>query len=37
MAGQTIAVLESLDHLSPDDREKICHRNAELMFGLRKR
>ncbi len=29
----TIAVIESLD-LSQDDREKICHRNAEAMFGL---
>ena len=29
----TIAVIESLD-LSRDDREKICHRNAEAMFGL---
>ena len=29
----TIAVIESLD-LARDDREKICHRNAEAMFGL---
>jgi aminocarboxymuconate-semialdehyde decarboxylase len=33
----TIAVMESLDHLSPLEREKICHRNAEAMFGLRPR
>jgi aminocarboxymuconate-semialdehyde decarboxylase len=31
----TIAVLESLD-LSKQDMEKICHGNAERMFGLRK-
>jgi uncharacterized protein len=30
----TIAVIESLE-LSPADREKICHKNAEAMFGLR--
>jgi predicted TIM-barrel fold metal-dependent hydrolase len=30
----TIAVMESLD-LSQDDMEKICHRNAEKMFGLK--
>jgi predicted TIM-barrel fold metal-dependent hydrolase len=30
----TMAVMESLD-LSRDDKEKICHRNAEKMFGLR--
>jgi predicted TIM-barrel fold metal-dependent hydrolase len=29
----TIEVIESLD-LSKDDREKICHRNAEALFGL---
>ena len=29
----TIEVMESLD-LTQDDREKICHRNAETMFGL---
>ncbi len=29
----TIAVMESLD-LAPDDMAKICHRNAERMFGL---
>jgi predicted TIM-barrel fold metal-dependent hydrolase len=29
----TIAVIESLD-LSPEDRAKICHRNAERLFGL---
>jgi len=29
----TIEVIESLD-LSKDDREKICHRNAETLFGL---
>jgi uncharacterized protein len=29
----TIAVMESLD-LSADDMEKICHRNAQAMFGL---
>jgi predicted TIM-barrel fold metal-dependent hydrolase len=27
-------VIESLD-LSQTDREKICHKNAEAMFGLR--
>jgi uncharacterized protein len=32
----TIAVMESLDHLSQSDKEKICHKNAETMFGLRK-
>src|SRR5437763_3616604 len=32
----TIAVIESLE-LSPADREKICHKNAEAIFGLRKR
>jgi aminocarboxymuconate-semialdehyde decarboxylase len=32
----TIEVMESLDHLSQADREKICHKNAETMFGLRK-
>ena len=31
----TIAVMESLDHLSQTEREKICHKNAEAMFGLR--
>ena len=31
----TIAVMESLD-LPKADMEKICHRNAEAMFGLRK-
>ena len=31
----TIAVLESLD-LPKEDMEKICYRNAETMFGLRK-
>jgi len=31
----TIAVMESLD-LSKQDMEKICHGNAERMFGLRK-
>jgi uncharacterized protein len=30
----TIAVIESLE-LSQADREKICHKNAEAMFGLR--
>jgi predicted TIM-barrel fold metal-dependent hydrolase len=30
----TIAVLESLD-LSPLDRDKICHGNAEKLFGLK--
>jgi aminocarboxymuconate-semialdehyde decarboxylase len=30
----TIAVMESLD-LSRPDMEKICHRNAERMFGLK--
>jgi aminocarboxymuconate-semialdehyde decarboxylase len=30
----TIAVIESLD-LTKDDREKICHRNAETLFGLK--
>ena len=30
----TIAVIESLD-LSPEDREKICHKNAIKMFGLK--
>jgi predicted TIM-barrel fold metal-dependent hydrolase len=29
----TIAVMESLD-LDPDDKAKICHRNAERLFGL---
>jgi predicted TIM-barrel fold metal-dependent hydrolase len=29
----TIEVIESLD-LTKDDREKICHRNAETMFAL---
>jgi aminocarboxymuconate-semialdehyde decarboxylase len=32
----TIAVMESLD-LPKEDMEKICHRNAETMFALRKR
>jgi uncharacterized protein len=32
----TIEVIESLD-LSQADREKICHKNAETMFGLRPR
>ncbi|MEA2924573.1 MAG: hypothetical protein QOD25_1695, partial [Alphaproteobacteria bacterium] len=32
----TIEVIESLD-LSQTDREKICHKNAETMFGLRPR
>jgi len=31
----TIEVMESLDHLSQSDKEKICHKNAEIMFGLR--
>jgi predicted TIM-barrel fold metal-dependent hydrolase len=31
----TIAVLESLG-LPEDDMKKICHGNAETMFGLRK-
>ena len=31
----TIAVMESLD-LPKEDMEKVCHRNAESMFGLRK-
>ncbi len=31
----TIAVMESLD-LPKEDMEKICHRNAETMFALRK-
>jgi predicted TIM-barrel fold metal-dependent hydrolase len=31
----TIEVIESLD-LSKDDREKICHRNAEDLFGLKR-
>ena len=30
----TIAVMESLD-LSEADMDKICHLNAERMFGLR--
>jgi aminocarboxymuconate-semialdehyde decarboxylase len=30
----TIAVIESLE-LSQADREKICYKNAEAMFGLR--
>ncbi|WP_424139851.1 amidohydrolase family protein [Roseomonas chloroacetimidivorans] len=30
---ETIAVLESLE-LSPEDRDKICFRNAEKLFGL---
>ena len=30
----TIEVIESLD-LATDDREKICHRNAETLFGLK--
>jgi uncharacterized protein len=30
----TIAVIESLD-LTSEDREKICHRNAEILFGLK--
>ena len=30
----TIEVIESLD-ISQADREKICHKNAETMFGLR--
>jgi aminocarboxymuconate-semialdehyde decarboxylase len=29
----TIAVLESID-LAPADREKICFRNAQALFGL---
>jgi predicted TIM-barrel fold metal-dependent hydrolase len=29
----TIKVLDSIE-LSPTDREKICHRNAERMFGI---
>jgi predicted TIM-barrel fold metal-dependent hydrolase len=29
--------MESLDHLSRAEREKICHANAEAMFGLRPR
>jgi len=29
----TIAVLDSLD-LAPADREKLCYRNAQHMFGL---
>jgi aminocarboxymuconate-semialdehyde decarboxylase len=29
----TIEVIESLD-LAKDDREKICHGNAESLFGL---
>ena len=29
----TIEVIESLD-LTKDEREKICHRNAETLFGL---
>jgi predicted TIM-barrel fold metal-dependent hydrolase len=33
----TIEVMESLDHLSQSDKEKICHKNAEMMFGLRPR
>ena len=33
--GATIAVMESLD-LPKEDMEKICHRNAETMFALRK-
>jgi len=31
----TIAVMESLE-LPEEDMKKICHRNAETMFGLRK-
>ena len=31
----TIEVIESLDHLSQADKEKICHKNAEAMFGLK--
>ena len=31
----TIEVIESLD-LTNDDREKICHRNAEALFGLKR-
>jgi aminocarboxymuconate-semialdehyde decarboxylase len=31
----TIAVIESLD-LTPEDREKICHRNAETLFALKR-
>jgi predicted TIM-barrel fold metal-dependent hydrolase len=27
-------VIESLD-LTSEDREKICHRNAEILFGLK--
>jgi predicted TIM-barrel fold metal-dependent hydrolase len=27
--------MESLDHLSQADREKICYKNAQTMFGLR--
>ena len=31
----TIAVMDSLD-LPKEDMEKVCHRNAETMFALRK-
>ena len=31
----TMAVMDSLD-LSRDDKEKICHRNAETLFGLKR-
>ena len=31
----TIAVMQSLE-LPDEDMKKICHRNAETMFGLRK-
>jgi predicted TIM-barrel fold metal-dependent hydrolase len=30
----TIAVLEAID-LSPQDREKICFRNAQAIFGVK--
>ena len=30
---QTMDALQSID-MTADDREKICHRNAERMFGL---
>jgi len=33
----TIEVIESLDHLSQADKQKICHKNAESMFGLKQR
>ena len=31
----TIAVIESLDQISAEERANICHRNAETMFALR--